>query len=131
MNKVNSTLMALEGALGPLMSLISRAKGGGCFLMADGSSLPAQHPFLLADGVRGGKAAALRFVVDGVQWCWGFPGWEKHADSLDLLGFEGRTGISDEFLSVAGFDREDVRVEVGFLERAGHVGFTVPAIHQS
>lgn len=123
MNDRNATLVALEGAIAPLLAVVAKAKDGASLLMRDMTFRRTSSPFELASVIRAEDPLAVLGKKGPVAWCWGFPGWEERMAVLDLCGFEGRAGISDAFLELAGFDRAGVQQELALLERLGHVAF--------
>ncbi|WP_321784711.1 hypothetical protein [Paraburkholderia sp. J94] len=123
MNERNAALVALEGTLAPLFSVVSKSSKGSGVIYKDQPSAWVPSPYELARLIRAADPLVVFGEADGVRWGWGFPGWED-ADSARLFhGFESRSGISDQFLALAGFGRADVQTELTLLERAGHVGF--------
>ncbi|WP_250537439.1 hypothetical protein [Caballeronia sp. AZ10_KS36] len=127
MNKLNDGLMAIEGAMAPLYSLISRCKQGGSVLLDNGQWLQAQSPYEMASVVREGSASAVIGEADGSRWGWGFPGWEAEEVRLAVYGFDGVVGVAPSLLSLAGFDREALKTPMALLARLGHCGFAVHA----
>lgn len=123
MNERNAALVALEGALAPLFSVVSKSSKGAGVIFKGPTSRHAESPFELANLVRSGDVLAVFGEADGVRWGWGFPGWQEAESARVFHGFEGRCGISAELLELAGFGRDGVRSELALLERLGHVGF--------
>ncbi|MFM0303993.1 hypothetical protein PQQ99_28135 [Paraburkholderia sediminicola] len=123
MNERNSTLLEIEGAMAPLFAVVAKAKDGASLLMRDTTFRRTSSPFELASVLRAEEPLAVLGGKGPVSWCWGFPGWEKRKPVLYQCGFEGRVGISDAFLELAGFDRADVQKELTLLESLGHVAF--------
>ncbi|WP_321802809.1 hypothetical protein [Burkholderia sp. BCC1988] len=129
MNQRNETLMALDGALAPLLAVVAMAKDGAAVFNDDGTTIRAQSPFELASIIRSHPPVAIAKREGAARWAWGFPGWEKHRDELQVAGFGEHTGISDEFLELAGFDRQELAKELAVLEGLGHVAFIVRSGH--
>ncbi|MBN3790438.1 hypothetical protein [Burkholderia sp. Ac-20353] len=123
MNQRNETLLTLDGALAPLLALVAMAKDGAAVFHDDGTTIRAESPFELASVIRSDPPVAIAKREGALQWGWGFPGWEKHRDDLQVAGFGEHTGISDEFLELAGFDRQELTKELAVLESLGHVAF--------
>ncbi|KVD83756.1 hypothetical protein WS63_27540 [Burkholderia stagnalis] len=123
MNQRNETLLALDGALAPLLAVVATATDGAVAFYNDGKAIQAQSPFELALKIRCGQPVAIAKREGHVQWGWGFPGWQKHQDALLMSGFSGAAGISDEFLALAGFAREEMARLLALLEGLGHVAF--------
>ncbi|RQU90159.1 hypothetical protein [Burkholderia cenocepacia] len=123
MNQRNETLMALDGALAPLLAVAATATDGAAVFNDDGTTIRAQSPFELASIIRSNPPVAIAKREGTARWAWGFPGWEKHRDELQVAGFEEHTGISDEFLALAGFERQELSKELAVLEGLGHVAF--------
>ncbi|WP_423370159.1 hypothetical protein [Burkholderia sp. LMG 32019] len=123
MNQRNETLLALDGALAPLLAVVATATDGAVAFYNDGKAIQAQSPFELALKIRSGQPVAIAKREGHVQWGWGFPGWQKHQDALLMSGFSGAAGISDEFLALAGFAREEMARLLALLEGLGHVAF--------
>lgn len=124
MNERNAALVALEGALAPLFSVVSKSSKGAGVIFKDRASRHAGSPFELASLIRSGELMAVFGEADGLQWGWGFPGWQQAESARLFHGFEDRSGIGEEFLELAGFERADAPAEVAMLESLGHVGFT-------
>ncbi|WP_175895388.1 hypothetical protein [Burkholderia cepacia] len=125
MNQRNETLMALDGALAPLLAMAATATDGAAVFNDDGTTIRAQSPFELASIIRSNPPVAIAKREGAARWAWGFPGWEKHRDELQVAGFGEHTGISDEFLALAGFERQALAKELAVLESLGHVAFVV------
>ncbi|NHV31733.1 hypothetical protein [Burkholderia sp. D-99] len=123
MNQRNETLLALDGALAPLLAVVATATDGAVAFYNDGKAVQAQSPFELALKIRSDQPVAITKREGEVQWGWGFPGWQKHRDALLMSGFSGAAGISDEFLALAGFAREEMARLLALLEGLGHVAF--------
>lgn len=123
MNERNSTLLALHGALAPLFGVVAKAKEGASLLARDTTFSTTASPFELTRALGKEEPFAVLGGKGPVSWGWGFPGWEKRKSVLYQCGFEGRAGISDAFLELAGFDRADVQKELALLESLGHVAF--------
>lgn len=123
MNQRNETLMALDGALAPLLAVVATATDGAAVFNDDGTAIQAQSPFELAPIIRSNPPVAIAKREGDARWAWGFPGWEKHRDELRVAGFGEQAGISDEFLALAGFDRQALGKELAVLESLGHVAF--------
>ncbi|MEB2545838.1 hypothetical protein [Burkholderia cenocepacia] len=123
MNQRNETLMALDGALAPLLAVVATATDGAAVFNDDGTTIRAQSPFELASIIRSIPPVAIAKREGTARWAWGFPGWEKHRDELQVAGFGEHMGISDEFLALAGFDRQELAKELAMLESLGHVAF--------
>lgn len=100
------------------------SKGAGV-IFRDRASRHAESPFELANLIRSGGPLAVFGEADGVRWGWGFPGWQQAESAKVFHGFEGRTGISKDFLELAGFERDEIPDELTLLERLGDVGFVV------
>ncbi|KVB55748.1 hypothetical protein WI61_14895 [Burkholderia cepacia] len=115
--------MALDGALAPLLAVVAMAKDGAAVFNDDGTTIHAQSPFELASIIRSSSPVAIAKREGTARWAWGFPGWEKHRDELQVAGFGELAGISDEFLALAGFDRQELAKELAVLEGLGHVAF--------
>jgi len=129
MNQRNETLMALDGALAPLLAVVAMTKDGAAVFNNDGTTIQAESPFELASIIRGHSPVAIAKREGTARWAWGFPGWEKHLDELQVAGFGECSGISDEFLALAGFDRQELAKELAVLEGLGHVAFAVRGGH--
>jgi hypothetical protein len=127
MNKLNDGLMAIDGAMAPLFSLISRSKQGGSVLLNNGQWLQAQSPYEMASVVREGSALVVIGEADSSRWGWGFPGWEAEEARLAAYGFDGVAGIAPSLLSLAGFDQKALKVHIALLTRLGHCGFAALA----
>lgn len=123
MNQRNKTLVALDGAVAPLLAVVAMTTDGATVFFNDGKTAQAQSPFELALQIRSNQPVAIAKREGGVQWGWGFPGWQKHQDALLMSGFVGESGISDEFLTLAGFAREEMARHLALLEGLGHVAF--------
>ncbi|UKD11943.1 hypothetical protein L3V59_02380 [Burkholderia aenigmatica] len=123
MNQRNETLMALDGAFAPLLAVVATATDGAAVFNDDGTTIRAQCAFELASIIRSAPPVAIAKREGVARWAWGFPGWEKHLDELQVAGFGEHTGISDEFLALAGFDRQELAKELAVLEGLGHVAF--------
>ncbi|WP_174906268.1 hypothetical protein [Burkholderia diffusa] len=123
MNQRNETLMALDGAFAPLLAVVAMTKGGTAVFNDDGTTIRAQSAFELASIIRSAPPVAIAKREGAVRWAWGFPGWEQHRDELQVAGFGEQAGISDEFLVLAGFDRQELAKELAVLEGLGHVAF--------
>lgn len=126
MNERNATLVALDGALAPLFSAVSKSSKGAGVVLRDRTSRHAGSPFELASLIRSGASLVVFGEADGVRWGWGFPGWQAAESARLFHGFENHSGISEEFLEFAGFGRDDVSVPVALLASLGHVGFVMP-----
>ncbi|KWN14377.1 hypothetical protein WT83_18190 [Burkholderia territorii] len=129
MNQRNETLMALDGALAPLLAVVATATDGAAVFNDDGTTIRAQSPFELASIIRSNPPVAIAKREGAARWAWGFPGWEKYRDELQVAGFGEHTGISDKFLELAGFDRQELAKELAVLESLGHVAFVVRIGH--
>lgn len=125
MKQRNETLMALDGALAPLLAVVATVTDGAAVFNDDGTTIRAQSPFELAAIIRSSSPVAIAKREGAARWAWGFPGWEKHRDELQVAGFGEQAGISDEFLALAGFDRQELAKELAVLEGLGHVAFVV------
>ncbi|WP_175865128.1 hypothetical protein [Burkholderia cepacia] len=123
MNQRNETLMALDGAFAPLLAVVAVAKEGAAVFNDDGTTIRAQSPFELASIIHSNPPVAITKHEGAARWAWGFPGWEKHLHELQVAGFGEQAGISDEFLALAGFDRQELAKELAVLESLGHVAF--------
>lgn len=123
MDKLNDGLMAIEGAMAPLYSLISRCKDGASVLLDNGQWLQAQSPYELASLVRERSALAVIGKADGTCWAWGFPGWEIAEAGLAMYGFDAVEGVAPSLLSLAGFDHKVLKLPMALLARLGHCGF--------
>ncbi|WP_321885883.1 hypothetical protein [Paraburkholderia bannensis] len=125
MNERNAALVAIEGSLAPLFSVVSKSGKGAGAISTNFTSRIAESPFELASLIRSGDMLAVFGEADGVRWGWGFPGWQAAESAKVFHGFEGRTGISKDFLELAGFERDEIPDELTLLERLGDVGFVV------
>ncbi|WP_063550287.1 hypothetical protein [Burkholderia territorii] len=128
MNQRNETLMALDGAFAPLLAVVAMAKDGAAVFNDDGTTIQAQSPFELASIIRSNPPVAIAKREGAARWAWGFPGWGKHRDELQVAAFGEQAGISDEFLALAGFDRQELAKELAVLEGLGHVAFVQPQV---
>lgn len=128
MNQRNETLMALDGAFAPLLAVVATATDGAAVFNDDGTAIRAQSAFELASIIRSHPPVAIAKREGAARWAWGFPGWEKHRAELQVAGFGEHTGISDEFLALAGFDRQELTKELAVLESLGHVAFVQPQV---
>lgn len=123
MNQRNETLLALDGAFAPLLAVVAMTKDGAAVFNDDGTTIRAQSAFELASIIRSAPPVAIAKREGVARWAWGFPGWEKRRDELQVGGFGEHTGISDEFLALAGFDRQELAKELAVLEGLGHFAF--------